>query len=301
MSTIRTRSLTAVAVCGLAILVGCSGGRRTVGEGTPDLEAMRAFDRHPLYWVGKRFEKWDLERVGIGNSEFVSFSYGTCELPAGIDPGGCAVPLQIQIQPLCTHLGAVARAPIWRRREVRGAPVGTIDSAPVMFTDRVQIKVYRGQGSDPGLALRALRALRSANAVQPVVHLRDPMPPAPLDVLAGSSPCGVPGPLELGRWVCAPQVERRSCAGPTVIGVRHLYVLRTHCGIFDAYFAGRLWRATPPLTDGSGNPPRGWDNPEQLGTMRLIRSDLAEFRARGKKLVSRFTPAPSDRKVVVCD
>jgi hypothetical protein len=51
----------------------------------------------------------------------------------------------------------------WKRREVRGAPVGTIDDAPVLFTDRVQVEVYRGQGSDPGLPLRALRALRSVN------------------------------------------------------------------------------------------------------------------------------------------
>jgi hypothetical protein len=61
------------------------------------------------------------------------------------------------------------------------------------------------------------------------------------------------------------------------IGVRYLYVLRTRCGIIDAYFAGRLWRANPPLSDGSGNPPRGWENPEALGTMRLVRTNLAEF------------------------
>jgi hypothetical protein len=294
-----TRSLSVIGLCGVAMLVACSGGPRIVGGGTPDLHAVRTFNRHPLYWVGKRFEKWDLEQVRIG--KFVSFSYGTCELPQGVDPGGCAVPLEIQIQPLCTELDVVARAPIWRWREVRGAPVGTIDSAPVMFASRVQIKVYRGQGSDPGLPMRALRALRSANAVEAVVHSGDPIPPAPRGILAGSSPCGVPGVLELGRWVCAPQSTRRSCAGPVKMDVRYLYVLRTHCGILNAYFAGRLWRADPPLGDGSGNPPRGWDNPEALGTMRLVRTNLAEFRARDKKRVARFTPAPRGWKVVICD
>lgn len=189
MPVIRTRRLTPVALCAVAILVGCSSGRHAVGGGTPDLDAVRAFDRHPLYWVGEHFEKWDLEHVDIGNGAFVSFTYGTCKLPEGMDPGGCPVPLAIQIQPLCTQLDVVARAPIWRGREVRGAPVGTIDSAPVMFTNRVQIKVYRGQGSDRGLPLRALRALRSANAVEPVVRVGDPIPPAPSGVLAGSSPC----------------------------------------------------------------------------------------------------------------
>lgn len=192
MHAIRARALSGVALCCVAILAGCSGGPRAVGGGTPDLAAMRAFDRHPLYWVGGHFEQWDLERVEIGNTAFVSLSYGTCKLPQGIDPGGCPVPLEIQIQPLCTQLEVVTRAPIWQRREVRGAPVGTIDSAPVMFTNKVQIKVYRGQGSDRGLALRALRALRSANAVEPVIHPGDPIPPPPPGVLAGTAPVEFP-------------------------------------------------------------------------------------------------------------
>lgn len=103
-------------------------------------------------WVGERFEKWDLEYVDVGTREFSTFVYGTCE-PRG--DAGCPPPLDIQIQPLCAHLEAVARTPIWKRRQVRGAPVGTIDGAPVLFTNRVQVKVYRGRGSDPGLALRA--------------------------------------------------------------------------------------------------------------------------------------------------
>jgi hypothetical protein len=160
--------------------VGCSGD--------PDVEAARGFERHPLYWVGERFEQWELEHVDTDAGEFVTFGYGTCEIPAGTD-GGCAPPLQIQIQPLCAHLQVVARSPIWRRREVRGAPVGTIDSAPVLFTNRVQVKVYRGQGSDPGLPMRALRALRSANDVAPVIDEDDPIPPAPYAVLAGEEAC----------------------------------------------------------------------------------------------------------------
>lgn len=84
------------------------------------------------------------------------------------------------------------------------------------------------------------------------------------------------------------------------VGVRYLYVLRTHCGILDAYFAGRRWRATPPLSDGSGNPPRGWSNPEAVGTMQLVRENLAQFRESGKR-VARFTPAPRSWKTPTCD
>jgi hypothetical protein len=115
-----------------------------------------------------------------------------------------------------------------------------------------------------------------------------------------SQATAAPGPLERGKWVCTPSSTRPACAGPITVGGRYLYVLRTHCGILDAYFAGRLWRASPSLTDGSGNPPRGWENPESLGTMRLVRTNLAEFR-QTTKLVARFTPAPRHWKTVTCD
>jgi hypothetical protein len=98
-------------------------------------------------------------------------------------------PLQIQIQPLCADLDVVARAPIWRKRKVRGAPVGTIDSAPVLFTNGAQVKVYRGEGTDPGLPMRALRALHSINNVEPVISKTGPIPAPPASVLAGSRSC----------------------------------------------------------------------------------------------------------------
>ncbi len=163
-----------------AALVGCSGGSGQV-EG---LDQAQKFDRHPLYWVGERFEEWELEHVDIGNGEIVSFIYGDCETsPAG----GCAPPLQIQVRPLCRHLETAHRNQIWRTRRVRGAPVGTEDSAPVLYANRVQVKVYRGQGSTPGVELRALEALRSANDVKPVLGPDDPIPPSPADVLAGTA------------------------------------------------------------------------------------------------------------------
>jgi hypothetical protein len=172
----------------LACFVATGGCTTPFGGGGPDLDAARSFDRFPLYWVGERFEKWKLEHVSLGPGRFVDLIYGTCEVPSGTD-GGCPPPLEIQIQPLCAHLAVVARAPIWRRRHVRGAPVGVSDSAPVLFTDRVQVKVYRGQGSDPGLSMRALNALRSLNSVEPVLDETDPIPGPQLGVLAGTRPC----------------------------------------------------------------------------------------------------------------
>lgn len=174
------------------LLAGCGGsGTRVVGEGDPDLGALRSFDRHPVYWVGERFERWELEHVSLENPRHVTLFYGTCTIEnAGLFEGGsCSPPIQIQIQPLCAHLRAVARDPIWMRRRIRGAPVGRIDGAPVLFTERVQVKVYRGQDTDPGLPLRVLRSLSSANSMQPTFGRGDPIPPARNLVLAGRRAC----------------------------------------------------------------------------------------------------------------
>jgi hypothetical protein len=48
------------------------------------------------------------------------------------------------------------------------------------------------------------------------------------------------------------------------------YQLYTHCGIEWARIDGTFWRAEHPLSDGSANPPAGWGNPFQDGTLALI-------------------------------
>src|SRR5919108_3741305 len=165
-----------------------SGSDATVeSSGVAAAPARRAFDAYPLYWVGERFERWELTTVDLDAPGFVTFIYGTCT-PVG-DDRGCSPPLQIQVSPLCRHLDVVARTPIWKRRQVRGAPVGTIDSAPVLFTSGSQVKVYRGEGSDAGLPWRALTALRSANDVEPVIGGQGQIPAPPHGVLAGTEPC----------------------------------------------------------------------------------------------------------------
>ena len=37
-----------------AVVLALPTCTQTVGEGDPDLDAARSFDRHPLYWVGER-------------------------------------------------------------------------------------------------------------------------------------------------------------------------------------------------------------------------------------------------------
>jgi hypothetical protein len=55
------------------------------------------------------------------------------------------------------------------------------------------------------------------------------------------------------------------------------YQLYTHCGIEWAKIDGTFWRAKHPLSDGSGNPPAGWGNPFQLGTLVVIGPTTARF------------------------
>jgi type V secretory pathway adhesin AidA len=57
------------------------------------------------------------------------------------------------------------------------------------------------------------------------------------------------------------------------------YSLYTHCGIDEANIAGHWYEADSPLFDSSGgNPPNGWDNPYQQGTIRMLSDTAAEFR-----------------------
>ncbi|HEV2258686.1 MAG TPA: hypothetical protein VGS06_36655 [Streptosporangiaceae bacterium] len=56
------------------------------------------------------------------------------------------------------------------------------------------------------------------------------------------------------------------------------YTLYTHCGIDEADIGGRWFEADHPLSDGNGNPPPGWGNPDQPGTITILSATTAEFR-----------------------
>ena len=168
------------------MLVAVTGGCSL--EDKPDVDAAAKFERFPIYWAGGAFEGYELRRVDAGDGVAAGLIYGACTPDGGLQPS-CAPPLEIQIFPLCYHLDAVALPPKERWRRIRGAPVGTQDGAPVLLTRRTQIKIYRGEGTDPGIALRALRALRSLNTVAPVISATDRIPPPLPGVLEGARAC----------------------------------------------------------------------------------------------------------------
>ncbi|MDV5145842.1 hypothetical protein R1T08_16910 [Streptomyces sp. SBC-4] len=53
--------------------------------------------------------------------------------------------------------------------------------------------------------------------------------------------------------------------------------LYTHCGIDEARIGSTYFEAETPLSNGSGSPPDGWDNPTQRGTMTMKSATEAVF------------------------
>ena len=74
-------------------------------------------------------------------------------------------------------------------------------------------------------------------------------------------------------------VTRPATTRPVTVGDRHdtAYRLYTHCGIAWARIHGSYWRAQRRLSDGTGNPPAGWGNPYQAGTLTFRSRTVAEF------------------------
>ena len=68
-----------------------------------------------------------------------------------------------------------------------------------------------------------------------------------------------------------------SASRTTRSGAGRPYRLYTHCGIEWARIDGTFWRAKQPLSDGSGNPPAGWGNPFQDGSLVILDPTTARF------------------------
>ena len=187
----KRRGISCLIVAGVGLISGaCTNDHSVVGSMQSDFTSasIKRFSAFPVYWVGPRFERWPLVAIdGPDPGGFVSFIYGTCT-PSGGDEARCSLPLEIQSSPMCQNLSTVAEDPIWRRRSIRRAPVGAIDGEPVLFSLGAQIKVYQGV-NDPGLALRALHAIRSANRTAPIIQAHGSIAALPRNVLSGSRPC----------------------------------------------------------------------------------------------------------------
>lgn len=73
-----------------------------------------------------------------------------------------------------------------------------------------------------------------------------------------------------GRLTHLPNEPVSPAPTRTVDSGGQAFSLYTHCGIDELQVDGRFYeRVGGPLDDGSGNPPRGWDNPYQEGRVTV--------------------------------
>lgn len=92
---------------------------------------------------------------------------------------------------------------------------------------------------------------------------------------------------------CAAGPAARTGRSQPVTAVRSArpYLLLTHCGIDEARIGARYFEAVHPLSDGQGNPPAGWGNPFQRGTIMLRSPAEALFRDdKGHHVLFRLRP-----------
>lgn len=68
------------------------------------------------------------------------------------------------------------------------------------------------------------------------------------------------------------------------------YRLYTHCGIEWTEINGTYWRTDNPLSDGHGNPPPGWGNPYQTGSLRSMSPAIAVFTSPAGSVTFHYTP-----------
>ncbi len=93
-----------------------------------------------------------------------------------------------------------------------------------------------------------------------------------------------PQPVGNGQFRFFPRSSRVS------VGVSYRFQLYTHCGLdypLAVDFDGSYWDpiGPGPASDGSGNPPAGYGNPFDQGTMTLISPTLTQYKSSGGKVM----------------
>ncbi len=81
----------------------------------------------------------------------------------------------------------------------------------------------------------------------------------------GTSLTATPAPSNATNGPTGPG-DVQAAPNGLVVGVAYPFDLLTHCGISETLVGGTYFEADTPLV-GPGNPPKGWANPYQRGTM----------------------------------
>lgn len=130
-----------------------------------------------------------------------------------------------------------------------------------------------------GAVLAAAAAAAVVSGSVWAVSGHDPEP------VAGSAASRVATPTESETWAAA-EATPGTPDGPGDVltappspepGTAYPLDLYTHCGVLGVDIGGVWFAADPPLVEGAGNPPAGWGNPYQRGTVTLLSADEALF------------------------
>jgi hypothetical protein len=84
--------------------------------------------------------------------------------------------------------------------------------------------------------------------------------------------------------------------GALQVGVPYQYRLYTHCGLRPVELEGTTWTVMGVLSDGNANPPPGFGNPFDDGTLWLFDPDHAVFQSSqgAERELTRGGLPPSD-------
>lgn len=104
--------------------------------------------------------------------------------------------------------------------------------------------------------------------------------------LGGLAACGASTPSVNPGGLCSGQ-----CGDPPLAPSASPFSLYTHCGINEIRLGSHYYLAEKPLSDGQGNPPPGWNNPEQQGTITIVSASTAVFQdSRNHRVTFRIRP-----------
>jgi len=84
-----------------------------------------------------------------------------------------------------------------------------------------------------------------------------------------------------------------------VVGETYDYVMYVHCGVRWTRIDG-VWWETAPFDDGNANPPEGWGNPFDAGTLTVIDETTAEY-AGGPDVTVRFERTDVTQTPFACE
>jgi WD40-like Beta Propeller Repeat len=139
-----------------------------------DLRGLRAFDRHPVYWLGKRYGDLLLSHAEAGRD--VSLIYDDC---ASYHPRACPAPIQLQESSVCsrrTTLGVVndpsySFSGVFAAGGLLFVDLGQGDLSAI--TGRTDVRIFPNSKPRP-------RALAAARHLRPLGKRAQPLPPPAL-------------------------------------------------------------------------------------------------------------------------